>query len=133
MIFIFMFFYCLQKLLVGQWHVQLVGQWHVQLVGLTNIYFIQQSLGNTSSSGSECLLCFLTIEQINLFNIFCLQFRVNAVSAGQVRGDTYNTGCIGQTGTCIIIIYSSSLRDPIGPVDEYSRIPTSTQVTCITA
>ena len=29
--------------------------------------------------------------------------------------------------------YSSSLRDATGPVDEYSHIPTSTQVTCIAA
>ena len=29
--------------------------------------------------------------------------------------------------------YSSSLRDATGPVDVYSRIPTSTQVTCIAA
>ena len=29
--------------------------------------------------------------------------------------------------------YSSSLRDATGPVGEYSRIPTSTQVTCIAA
>ena len=29
--------------------------------------------------------------------------------------------------------YSSRVRDATGPVDEYSRIPTSTQVTCIAA
>ena len=29
--------------------------------------------------------------------------------------------------------YSRSLRDATGPVDLYSRIPTSTQVTCIAA
>ena len=29
--------------------------------------------------------------------------------------------------------YSSSLRDATGPVDQYSRIPTSTQVTCLAA
>ncbi|XP_038077443.1 transmembrane protein 50A-like [Patiria miniata] len=28
-------------------------------------------------------------------------FMINAVSAGQVRGDSYNTGCIGQTGARI--------------------------------
>ena len=30
-------------------------------------------------------------------------------------------------------VYSRSLRDATGPVDMYSRIPTSTQVTCIAA
>ena len=34
---------------------------------------------------------------------------------------------------CTVDGYSSSLRDATGPVDRYSCIPTSTQVTCIAA
>lgn len=38
----------------------------------------------------------------NSFN-FCLWYlsRINAVSNGQVRGDSYSEGCIGQTGMCM--------------------------------
>lgn len=29
-------------------------------------------------------------------------FRINAVSNGQVRGDSYSEGCMGQTGVCLM-------------------------------
>lgn len=32
------------------------------------------------------------------FILFCW-YRINAVSNGQVRGDSYSEGCLGQTGT----------------------------------
>jgi hypothetical protein len=35
---------------------------------------------------------------IQNFFSFILSFRINSVSNGQVRGDAYTTGCMGQTG-----------------------------------
>lgn len=46
-------------------------------------------------------------------SILCCSCRINAVSNGQVRGDSYSEGCLGQTGKPIfplIIIYSTIER-----------------------
>ena len=47
---------------------------------------------------------FLTSESLGLIPLFVsfffvFIFRINAVSNGQVRGDTYGEGCLGRTGT----------------------------------
>ena len=34
---------------------------------------------------------------VSLLGLFC-SYRINAVSNGQVRGDSYSEGCLGQTG-----------------------------------
>lgn len=33
----------------------------------------------------------------------CVSCRINAVSNGQVRGDSYSEGCMGQTGVCMCV------------------------------
>ena len=36
-------------------------------------------------------------------------FRVNAVSNAQVRGESYDSGCMGQTGCCMFILIHNVL------------------------
>ena len=57
--------------------------------------------------GTFVTLC-VTVTNILLFILLinsravlhlCVYYRINSVSNGQIRGDSYSTGCMGQTGT----------------------------------
>ena len=52
--------------------------------------------------GTFVTLC-VTVTNILLINSravlhLCVYYRINSVSNGQIRGDGYSTGCMGQTG-----------------------------------
>lgn len=51
---------------------------------------------------------------LRIFRV-CLMFvcRINAVSNGQVRGDSYSEGCLGQTGTGARAVVEQSICEAV--------------------